>query len=304
MFKKNVLLFQKSQEFTHFAKWALQEDNLTIHIGKTLAQSKKLLEGLSRIDLIIGDTDLSEPFEQFLQKSKEIHQDTPVLILSDETLERYIEWMSKHNIHHFFSKATPFQTCELKKRILDIIDGENNLSQLSNPISEGEIRINSPEQIDSSAEMLSNIYFPKNQANRVCASLVELLTNALFYGARKELSENRLQWVRNFTLSPEEEIIIKHGEDTTKVLINIKDPGGLLKNQTALHWLDRQTKPNEHSSPQGLLDTRGRGLFLARKMSDRLFFNIHRNTRSECIIINYKTKNHSPFKPWSFLVNN
>jgi anti-sigma regulatory factor (Ser/Thr protein kinase) len=304
MLKKCIVLFQKSQEFTQFAKWALQEDYLTIHIGKNPAESIALLEDLSRIDLIIGDTDVSEPFEQFLQKSKQIHQDTPVLILSDETLDKYVEWMSTHNIHHFFSKATPFHTCELKKRILDIINGENNLSQLVNPISEGEIRINSPEQIDSTAEILSKRYFPKNQANRVCASLVELLTNALFYGARKELSENRLKWVRNFKLLPEEELIIKHGEDSTKVLINIKDPGGLLKNETALHWLDRQTKPNEYSSPQGLLDTRGRGLFLARKMSDRLFFNIHRNTRSECFIINYKTKNHSPFKPWSFLVNN
>ncbi|MDC3250168.1 ATP-binding protein [bacterium] len=299
--KKNIVLFQKSQEFTHFVKWALQEDDWIIHIGKTPAQSKALLEDLPQIDLIIGDTDISEPFERFLQKSRQIHSDTPILILSEETLDKHVEWMSIHNIHHFFSKSTPFHTGELRKRILDILYCENNLSKLINPISEGEIRINSPEQIDPTAELLSQKYFPKNQANRVCASLVELLTNALFYGARKELSENRLQWIRDFTLAEHEELIITHGEDKTKVLINIKDPGGLLKNETALHWLNRQTKPNETSSPEGLLDTRGRGIFLARKMSDRLFFNIQKNTQSECFIINYKTKNHSPFKPWSFL---
>jgi len=137
----------------------------------------------------------------------------------------------------------------------------------------------------------------KSRARKLELVVVELLTNAIFYGVRKEAASEKGVWGHDFRLSDEEAVILKVIWDTEKYAISIIDNGGRLSKQEVLFWLNRQTSHDEKGLPLGIMDTHGRGLFIARKYIDRLVINIDRNKRTEVVIINYLGDIYKGYKP-------
>ena len=127
--------------------------------------------------------------------------------------------------------------------------------------------------------------------------IVELLTNAIFYGIRGEPPEKKEMWDHDFELSEGEAIHIKALWDDKKYAISILDKGGRLKKEDVLYWLHRQIGKGVDGLPIGVMDSHGRGLYIARKYIDRVLINIDTDKRTEIIIINYYNEQYSGFKP-------
>ena len=120
--------------------------------------------------------------------------------------------------------------------------------------------------------------------------LQELLTNAMFYGARNEDGSAKDTWTHDFELSKEQAIEVEWIEDKDKVGVCVRDHGGKLDSHTILHWLERQTRKDEFGVPIGALDIHGRGLFFSRIFSDRMIVNIHSGKRTEVLSINWRSE--------------
>ncbi len=127
--------------------------------------------------------------------------------------------------------------------------------------------------------------------------LIELLSNAVYYGIRNEPPDRKDTWNHDFTLSSSEAIQIEILKDSKKFAISIIDKGGKLKKQDVLYWLNRQISKDDSGLPLGILDSHGRGFFIVRKHIDRLLINIDSRKKTEIIIINYLNDLYSGYKP-------
>jgi anti-sigma regulatory factor (Ser/Thr protein kinase) len=147
------------------------------------------------------------------------------------------------------------------------------------------------------AQRIVSIVDDTGRGKKLELVVVELLTNAMFYGIRKENPENRQDWNFDFELDEESAIEVAVASDLEKYAISVKDRGGRLKKEDVLYWLHRQIAQGDNGMPLGLFDTHGRGLFIARRYIDRLIVNIDRDRQTELIVVNYLNQDYSGSKP-------
>ncbi|MGH7197787.1 MAG: hypothetical protein ACREH5_03500, partial [Candidatus Omnitrophota bacterium] len=160
-----------------------------------------------------------------------------------------------------------------------------------------EFLLRAPGQIDEIAEAVAAQYGDEAARRKFRVVLFELMTNALFYGARDEHGDNKHDWVRDFRLSEEEAVAVTACLDAEKIGVSVLDRGGKLDKRTVLYWLDRQTTHNENGLPFGVLDYHGRGFFITRKYVDRFLINIEKGKRCEFCVFNYFKSKPSANKP-------
>jgi len=161
----------------------------------------------------------------------------------------------------------------------------------------GTETIRSPYEISPLSDRLAELYGKRDGQGKLRTVLAELLTNAVFYGARHENGSLKGEWVTDFILPPDEAITITHAQDCEKVGFSVSDPGGRLDKKTLLYWLHRHMVKDENGLPKGIYDTHGRGLFIARKMVDRLLIHVDPGKRCECIALKYHKTRDPRLKP-------
>jgi len=160
-----------------------------------------------------------------------------------------------------------------------------------------QYKITTSKNLDKDAEKITNFIGEKERAHRLELVLVELLTNAIFYGIRNEAPDRKELWAHDFVLPDEQAIIVTVASDSEKYAISVCDHGGRLKKSDMLYWLNRQASRDTNGLPLGIYDTHGRGLFIARKYIDRLIVNIDQKRKTEIIIINYFENTYKGYKP-------
>ncbi|MBN1576084.1 MAG: hypothetical protein JW913_06005, partial [Chitinispirillaceae bacterium] len=160
-----------------------------------------------------------------------------------------------------------------------------------------QLKITSSKRLDLHASGIVAFIGNIPYAKKLELVIVEILTNAIFYGIRQESAEHKEQWEHDFTLPDEQAVSVMVAKDAEKFGISISDTGGRLKKQEVLYWLHRQIAHDSEGLPIGLYDSHGRGLFIARKYIDRLIINIDQAHRTEIIIINYFHTTYIGYKP-------
>ena len=157
-----------------------------------------------------------------------------------------------HNIGNVLAKTAPFNFEEMNWQIEALVSG--NIFGLDKHMkknaSTSQFILRKPEDIDRLAEELSNFSTDQHSGHRFRTVLIELMTNALFYGARDEEGDQKHEWKRNFSLPAEEAVTITLSKDEEKLGVSVLDPGGKLDKQTVLYWLDRQITPGDDGLPQ------------------------------------------------------
>jgi anti-sigma regulatory factor (Ser/Thr protein kinase) len=159
------------------------------------------------------------------------------------------------------------------------------------------MKVYSSKTLHEQACNIVTFFGDESEVNRLELVIVELLTNALFYGVRDEDPDRKELWDHDFILPEESAVNVTVAKDTEKYGISVSDNGGKLRREDVLYWLNRQISRDKDGLPLGLYDTHGRGLFIARKYIDRLIVNIDQARRTEVIMINYFSKNISGYKP-------
>jgi CheY-like chemotaxis protein len=260
------------------------------------------LELLERqpVDLVLSDINMPgmKGFD-LLREIRTRYPDIKRILITAYNVEDYLELALNYNIGNIFVKTIPFNFEELSSVLVNLLT--NNIFGLdryfSAPAERMQLKINSSKKLDQHAAELVSFVGKLPYAKKLELVIIELLTNALFYGIRKESADNKELWEYDFTLPDDQAVIVDVAKDSEKFAISICDNGGRLTKKDVLYWLHRQIAHNADGLPLGLFDSHGRGLFITRKYIDRLIINIDRTHRTEMIIVNYYHNTYLGYKP-------
>jgi len=253
------------------------------------------------IDLVLSDINMpSMKGFELLNIVRDKYPKVKRMLMTGYDVDQYISIALQYDIGNIFTKMNARGLSELPY-LMDLllsedIFGVDRYFKGPKQISCGMV-VNSDQLYNTAHDTLTLIQ-DTARAPKIEMVIVELLNNAIFYGARKESAgSDKSRWEHTFNLSKEDAIIIKSAWDTEKYVISITDNGGRLKKKDVLYWMTRQTERDVNGLPIGILDPNGRGLFLARKYLDRLIINVKRDVKTEVIILNYFDREKQVNKP-------
>lgn len=273
--------------------------------GYTIFEADNAINALqilkdNHVDLVLSDINIPgmRGFD-LLNKIKEQYPLIKRILITAYNVEDYLELALKYDIGNIFVKTVPFNFSELSFVLENQLNNDIfGLSKYFRPDVEMKcFKIRSSKNLDKDAELIAALIGDKNRLNWLELVIVELLTNAIFYGAREEFPDRKELWVHDFMLPEDQAIVLTIAIDSEKYGISISDPGGRLKKSDVLYWLNRQATRGLDGLPIGIYDSHGRGLFIARKYVDNLIVNIDQKHRTEIIIINYFGSRYKGYKP-------
>lgn len=252
------------------------------------------------IDLILSDINMPamKGFD-LLKIARERYPSIKRVLITAYNVEDYLELALKYDIGNIFVKTAPFNFDELSVSIKNLLS--NDIFGLDHyfesVVARDRFLIKNARFLDNHAKVIAELIGDYKRAKRLEVVIVELLTNAIFYGVRQESPEHKDKWDVNCELSDAKAIIVTVARDKEKYGISVLDEGGRLKKSDALYWMNRQIARDEKGLPLGLFDVHGRGLFIARRYIDRLIINVQPGVCTEIIIINYYSKTFYGYKP-------
>lgn len=252
------------------------------------------------IDLVLSDINMPKMkgFDLLNEIKKEYPHIKRILITA-YNVEDYFELASKYDVGNIFVKTVPFNFDELSTVLTNLLT--NNIFGLERYFSSSGIFkkfiVKKSRGLDVTANEIVSFIGNLSHPKKLELVIVELITNAIFYGIRKESAEYKDQWNYDFELSDNEAVVVVAAKDSEKYGISVTDAGGGLKKKDVLFWLNRQVSLSEDGLPIGIYDLHGRGLFITRKYIDRVIINIAQSQKTEVIIINYFNKSYAGYKP-------
>lgn len=252
------------------------------------------------VDLVISDINMPE-MKGFTLLSH-IKKEYPAIrriLMTAYSVQEYFELALAHDVGTIFIKSVPFNFEELSSLISSILSGDFFGAEryFRQPYAKQQFIIRKPDQIESDLKSIVAAipFVPVNR--HIYLVLVEMVTNALFYGARSQDPADKMAWSYDFELADHEAITIDLLSDENKYAIVITDTGGKLKKKDVLYWLSRQSAKDEQGVPLSIGDNHGRGLFIAWNYIDRLIINIDSLKKTEIVILMYPNGVASDNKP-------
>jgi CheY-like chemotaxis protein len=274
-------------------------ENYEVSSAKDGPEALEVLEK-NGFDLILSDINMPgmKGFDLF-KIVREKYPSVKRVLITAYNVEDYLELALKHDIGNIFVKTAPFNFQEMSTAIRNLLS--NNIFGLNRYFPENaEVHrfvIKNAHLLDTHARAIAGLIGDEKRAKRLEVVIVELLTNAIFYGARQESPERKDEWDVHCELPDDKAIIVTVARDAESYGISVSDEGGRLKKTDVLYWMNRQISRDEKGLPVGIFDMHGRGLFIARRYIDRLIVNVQPGVRTEVVIINYYNKTFYGYKP-------
>ena len=280
-------------------KYLSMDERYEILVADSGHRALEILEA-GKVDLVLSDINMPgiKGFD-LLKIVKQKYPDVKRVLITAYNVEDYLDLALNYDIGNIFVKSVPFNFSELDIILNNLL--EDNIFGLqrhfSNDTEIHRFLVRRPDNLAECAQEIVALVDDTERGKKLELVVVELLTNAMFYGVRRENPENRQTWDFDFELTEEEAIEVAVASDSEKYAISVKDRGGRLKKQDVLYWLHRQIAQDDNGMPLGLFDTHGRGLFIARRYIDRLVVNIDRDRQTEVMIVNYLNQDYVGSKP-------
>lgn len=251
-------------------------------------------------DLVLSDINMPgmKGFE-FLSIVKQHYPKAKRLLITAYNVEDYLELAMKHDVGNVLVKSVPLNTTELSVMIHNLLSGDifGASKYFENAEAHQEIAITKGDALELDVKKIVESLPGPFRTKRLELVVLEMLTNAVFYGIRKEKALHRESWDYRFSLSEEEAIKVSIFFDDHKCAVAVADNGGRLTKADVLYWLYRQVTPGEDQIPIGMYDEHGRGFYIARKYVDRVIINVARHRKTEIILMNYASGGSGGYKP-------
>jgi len=294
-----ILIAEDDPMLRRLLQEVLLEEGYLVQVAEDGEEALQILQK-TPFDLLL--TDIHMPRRNgfsLLEEAKRIHPQMQRVLLTAYNVDEYMDLIHKQGVGNVLIKTVPFDCEELIQLVhqlfsRDIFGVEKHLLP-ETPIETRTLA--EAKQIEHVSEELGTRYSVYNNGNKLQTVLRELITNAIFYGARNEQGEDKSLWKTDFVLADAEAITVRFGADGEKCALAITDRGGRLSKETILYWLNRQITPTGTGLPAGIFDTHGRGLFIARRSVDLMVVHVDPSKCCECIIINYKHPLPQRFRP-------
>jgi len=253
-----------------------------------------------QFDMVLSDINMPrmKGFE-LLKNVRERYPKIKRALITAYNVDDYIDLALKHDVGNIIVKTTPFNIDDIERVVNSMVS--EDIFGLSQYMRQGteihKTMISDPDDIESLADTYALKIGNSELRGNLKLVVSELLINAIFYGVREEQGDDKENWNQHFKLSPEQAVETCIGIDDEKCGFSVVDNGGKLKKKDVLHWLNRQITAGENGIPVGVLDSHGRGMFLARQYMDSLIINIKPGIRTEIIGILYNDRSSTGHKP-------
>lgn len=155
-------------------------------------------------------------------------------------------------------------------------------------------QITNASEIQRVADEVS-AWFPAGEVRRTFRRvLVEVVTNAVYYGSLDEDGAHKMDWETDIRLGRDQVVYVFFGRGEAGFGCSVVDRGGRLSKEQVLTWLEA----NRASGGMLLNDeNHGRGLHITRRSLDRVVINIRSGDRTEVILLRDDSAMRPPQRP-------
>lgn len=297
--KYSILVVDDEESIRELLRDFLESIGYSVDAAKDGIDALEVLEK-KEYSLILSDINMPrmKGFE-LLAEVRAKYPKTKRALITAYNVSDYIELALKQDISNIIPKKANVDLNELENIVHSIIS--EDIFGIEKYMNENTVftqaRLTTYKQIMSlSRQIPSGI---EDKENRLFMQLVitEIATNAIFYGAIGVTTTEKEDWDYDFELSLENAIEINWGQDDEKIGVSIIDKGGKLTKKDVLSWITRNLQQDSDGSPINILDSHGRGLYMAREFADTIIINIKKDVCTEIIILNYLNIDCGPSKP-------
>ena len=268
----------------------------------TAGNGVEALERLEKQQYNLLLSDINMPLMRgfkLLHIAGEKYPDMKSALMTAYNVNDYIRLARDENISNIIVKTSPFNFDEMLLTVNNLITEEvfGIEKYLDDNAEIRRMEIKHSTDIDVIAEDAYEFLGKKPTAMKLNIAFREIVTNAVYYGARNEKGDQKELWDVDVQLKPDEYVTVCFGRDKEKYAISVEDRKGRLTKQHVLYWLDRNIEKAQDGKPVNIYDTHGRGLFISRETVDRFIINIKRQIRTEIIAVNFLEAKYKGYRP-------
>jgi CheY-like chemotaxis protein/anti-sigma regulatory factor (Ser/Thr protein kinase) len=266
--------------------------DLFLSQGYRTCQASNGIEALQCIprctpEIIISDIRMPgmDGIELF-RRTREYYPEIKHILMTGYDVDEYLSLIRQHNIGNIMVKGADFNLRELSLYVRSILTGDIFGLERYFPGRKTERIL--VDSYDRSEEVCSTIagLWKGSDDFYLRLAIDELIANAVFHGSLRSTGLSRSDWRSDLVIEEGSGITVTWACDDEKIGVAVEDPKGYLKKVDALRWLDQEDNSGREK------EQHGRGLYLVRRLIDRFIINIEPGRRTECIIIQYFSRNH------------
>ncbi len=292
----SVLVVEPSELYQKVLNRILTKGNHSTMLCRTYDEAVSRIDD-NNFDIIISETDLNgEKGFELIDYVQNSGKKVPFIFVTDRNVDDYFKYIVEKQVSNILPK--PVKRDELLL-LMEKLVTKQNLFGLKNYLIDAveikSLKVSKTSEIAASVDkildysVLSGFSFPNLLIIKLI--FIEMLSNALYHshGYSKEKKEGKY-----IELKEGRFVGIEYGFDKTRFGISIADSMGKLTQKHILNTLGELIEREKtiqnflekgRKIPISYLSESGRGIDLTRRLSGEAYFILHRQHRTEIVII-------------------
>lgn len=292
-----VLLADHDPSFLRHAAHALHlELGMVVETVEDGSRALQLLQKRSYALLVAGTSMPGVPWFDLVQFLRELRPGTRYALVSDTAPDDHFRLALEYDVGTILPKRSGRPLRDLIETCEGLLT--EDVFGLDRWLGEGcEIhgrQITNASEIQRVADEVS-AWFPPGEVRRTFRRvLVEVVTNAVYYGSLDEDGAFKMEWETDVRLTRDQVVYVLFGKGEAGFGCSVVDRGGRLSKHQVLTWLEA------NRASGGLLlndENHGRGLHITRRSLDRVIVNIRTGDRTEVILLRDDSATRPPLRP-------